>query len=136
MVYAPSCEELGKLAFENCTSLLGVYMPKCGVINDSAFVCCTSLTTLALPATKIGSSAFSYCVSLARLRIPNANIVGSSCFSRCANLKSIESKLLVSALAKGCNQDDCRKKKLCPECSGGMEVCLQRGQYQKYMDTL
>ena len=107
--------QVGKSAFENCTSLTSITIPEgvtsigsrafygCYIttitipesvtsIGFEAFKHCGGLTSITLPnsVTSIGFEAFKYCGSLTSITLPNSvTSIGESAFSSCTSLTSI-----------------------------------------------
>ncbi len=79
-----SVTNIGKLAFENCTSLTSVTIPDSVTeIDDWAFENCTSLTSVTIPdsGTYIRIRAFYGCTSLTSVKIPKSvKDIGSEAF--------------------------------------------------------
>ncbi|MGM9837235.1 MAG: leucine-rich repeat protein [Paludibacteraceae bacterium] len=88
-----SVTNIGKGAFEKCSTLASVSIPE-GVtsIGSSAFSGCDGLASITIPESvkSIGVSSFYNCKSLTSVTIPNGvTSIGNSAFSGCTNLGSI-----------------------------------------------
>lgn len=98
-------DEVGKQAFESCSSLTSVVLPTTVTrIGVAAFDGCRRLMSVSIPesVTVIGQSAFEYCSSLITVSIPNrVTNVPSTAFAACDNLQSATVGKGVTNLAYG-----------------------------------
>jgi len=91
-----SLEELGEMAFYECSSLKTVTWSaksKVTKISRYAFGDCTSLEKITIPnkVTNIASLAFINCSSLTSIDIPSSVIeIGNQAFDYCANLSEVK----------------------------------------------
>ena len=85
--------EIGKRAFEDCSSLQSVVIPDSVTeIGESVFEDCSSLQSVVIPdsVTEIGKRAFDACKSLQSVVIPDSvTKIGDYAFSGCTSLQSI-----------------------------------------------
>lgn len=89
-----SLTDMGRDAFENCTSLTKVTILYGGLTNikSSAFQGCSSLTEINIPnsVTSIENYAFSECSSLKEITIPKSvTSISSFAFSNCTSLTKV-----------------------------------------------
>ena len=78
-----SLTEIGKSAFEECSSLKSITIPaSVEKIDTSAFYACRSLThvTILNPKIEINSCAFSFCSSLKRITVSHEATIASGAF--------------------------------------------------------
>ena len=97
--------EIGRQAFEDCTTLTSVIIPN-GVtsIEYASFRGCSGLVDVVIPegVTEIGSFVFEDCTSLTNVVIPKGvTEIGSYTFTGCTSLTSIEIPKGVSILDDG-----------------------------------
>lgn len=85
--------EIGKDAFEDCTSLKSVILPEgIGIIDEGAFAGCTNLTYVNIPNSvkEIRAHAFNSCRSLPYIEIPKTlTFLDTGVFWECNSLKKI-----------------------------------------------
>lgn len=88
-----SITEIGRRAFEDCTSLYQVNIPgNVGSIGDGAFKNCTSLATVVIPdsVSAINAQTFEGCSALSSVTIPDSVIrINSRAFAGCGNLSVV-----------------------------------------------
>ena len=93
LIVSDSLTNIGKCAFEDCTSLESIVIPdSITSISDGTFAGCKSLTSIVIPdsVTNIGQSAFQNCTSLKSIAIPDSvTSIGDNAFWSCTNLTSI-----------------------------------------------
>lgn len=86
-------KSIGKFAFSNCSSLVGVNVPNSVTsIDKGAFSSCGSLTSIIMPnsITTIGDAAFDHCGSLTSIDIPDSvTSIGDYAFDFCGSLTSV-----------------------------------------------
>ena len=99
-----SVTEIGKGAFNGCTSLISIVIPdSVKMIGLSAFKGCASLTSIFIPdsVTEIGGYAFKGCASLTSIVIPDSVMeIGKKVFCDCALLKSVVIPSSVSCIGE------------------------------------
>ncbi len=93
VVIGDGVTRIGKLAFQNCTSLTSATIPNSVTsIGESAFEGCTSLASVAIPSkvSMTGSYAFYGCTSLTSVNIPaSLTSIGDNSFTGCSALETI-----------------------------------------------
>ncbi len=89
---ADGITSIGKLAFYDCSALVGADLPKkVKTIGDMAFAGCTSLESVWMPGVQaLGEYAFSRCFALKGVNLPEGlKTIGYAAFYRCESLQSI-----------------------------------------------
>lgn len=89
-IYIPSCEYIGRLAFNGCYKLSSVSIPVCSSISSSAFYGCASLQNVYAPSVQtIRKDAFRECTALSEVICPMVSIIESTTFYNCRALQTI-----------------------------------------------
>ena len=90
--YNSRVTEIGKYAFNYCTSLTTINFPACTNIESNAFYNCSSLTTVSFPACMIiGGNAFYNCSRLTVVNFPACTSIKNNAFTGCTSLTTINS---------------------------------------------
>ena len=86
-------QKIGKYAFYNCKSLLGINLPSTVTeIGTYAFSGCNNLTEVVLNEglQKIGWYAFWFCTALSTIKLPSTvTEIGNYAFYACINLREV-----------------------------------------------
>jgi len=89
-VSAESLLNIGKSAFEGCSSLKSIVFANNAIIAQSAFKGCTNLSSISDERIgSIGSYAFEGCTSLKALYIKNATVLNTGAFQGCSKLEFV-----------------------------------------------
>lgn len=87
-------EEIGRLAFQDCDTILTVEIPEgVEIIGDGAFANCSNLQTVTIPESveTIGEQAFAYDFELQYVNLPEGlEVLSTEMFYGCHSLQEIE----------------------------------------------
>jgi len=94
--------DIGKYAFQGCTSLKEVKFNSAAVIGGYAFKDCTNLSKIDFPKVwRIEDNAFEGCKSLVNVFFEEASKIGKEAFKDCTGLKKAEFNIEQKRLSTG-----------------------------------